>query len=142
MTGIASQTLYTTQQSNETLERLSFDVIWFASPDLMETVSVVQEAVEAVECWVHRWGLQISDDKTKAMLFTLRRPRTVPPIYFQRTEIEYVNTKRFLGMTLDPKLSWGPHITLLHSRCLRDIQLLRILSNRGWGADFVSLRRF
>ena len=42
---------------------------------------------------------------------------------------------KFLGVLFDRKLSFIPHIKYLKARCLKALNLLKVLSHTDWGAD-------
>ena len=42
---------------------------------------------------------------------------------------------KFLGITLDLKLSFIPYIKQLRIKCNQTIQLLRTIAHTDWGAD-------
>ena len=46
-----------------------------------------------------------------------------------------MNKVKFLGLTFDKSLKWGPHITELKAKAGRAANLLRIVTNTKWGAD-------
>ena len=54
--------------------------------------------------------------------------------------VEYVSNFSFLGIVLDRKLTWGPHIARLKERSQKDLRLLSLLAHTKWSADYVSLR--
>lgn len=115
--------------------------LWASGPDLPQLTTTIQEALLALEEWSHSWGLQLSPSKTKAMMFTGKRkvPKTV--LLLHQSQIEFVSSYKFLGLTIDRKLSWAPHITRLKETCQADLRLLSIISYRGFGADYTTLRR-
>ena len=115
---------------------------WTVASNINEAVNRIQGVIEHVIQWSHKWGLDISDDKTKAVVFTKKRPSHIPPLTLNGVDIEYVNEFKFLGIIFDRHLTWTPHISHIQSRCKRDLRLLSILANKRWGADFLSLRRF
>ena len=41
----------------------------------------------------------------------------------------------FLGIIFDRKLSFIPHIKYLKAKCLKALNLLKVLSHTNWGAD-------
>ena len=42
---------------------------------------------------------------------------------------------RFLGLLFDKKLSFIPHIKALKAKCLKALDVLKVLSNTNWGGD-------
>ena len=42
--------------------------------------------------------------------------------------------------SFDSHLTWCLHCVALRERCAKDLRLLRIVSSRGWGAEYVALR--
>ena len=91
--------------------------------------------------WSQKWGLQLSLDKTKALIFTRKRPNNIPKLYLFSTPIKYVKQFKFLGITFDKSLTWKPHIQYLKERCHKDLQLLSIIASHKWGADCTTLRK-
>ena len=51
------------------------------------------------------------------------------------SEIPITWQYKFLGNTLDPKLSFIPHIKQLRIKCNQTIQLLGTIAHTDWGAD-------
>lgn len=58
-----------------------------------------------------------------------------PNLTLFNENLEYKNTTRYLGVILDNKLSWIPHIKGLRATCSSKVNLLKYLANHGWGAD-------
>ena len=44
-------------------------------------------------------------------------------------------TQQFLGLVFDTKLSFLPHIRALKARCMKALDVLKVLSATEWGAD-------
>ena len=49
--------------------------------------------------------------------------------------IPVVEDFKFLGIIFDRKLSFIPHIIYLKAKCLKALNLLKVLSHTNWGAD-------
>ena len=47
--------------------------------------------------------------------------------------------RRISGSIFDNKLSFIPHIKYLKSKCLKALNLLKVLSNTNWGSDSSTL---
>ncbi|GBN69369.1 hypothetical protein AVEN_15745-1 [Araneus ventricosus] len=72
-----------------------------------------------------------------------KKPNTTnhphPEIFLGDTPIPVVSEAKFLGINFDDKLTFKPHILNLKQKCVKTLNLLKILSNTSWGADFQSL---
>jgi hypothetical protein len=65
-----------------------------------------------LERWLREWRIAINVSKSTAMLFAKaawRIPRH-RPVQFLGLPIEWGDTARYLGVTLDSHLTWRPHI--------------------------------
>ena len=115
--------------------------LWTTSASLPEAVSRLQLALDRITEWSHTWGLSVSPTKTNAIIFTLCRPPSPPPLFLSNSPLSYVSHVRFLGLIFDRHLTWHKHISYLHTRCSKDLQLLRAVSHGRYGADYSILRR-
>ena len=61
--------------------------------------------------------------------------RAVDHLTLYGTALQCVQTHKFLGVTIDHKLSWRPHIVQLKKTCYKKLNLLKMLSHKSWGAD-------
>ena len=114
--------------------------LWVTAPTLPQALAHMQEALDAVERWTYKWGLALSPAKTQAIVFTNRRIVS-PRLLLHNLEIPFVTSVKFLGVIFDTRLTWKRHIDYVYSRCLSDLNLLRVLAASRYGADFTSLRR-
>ena len=102
----------------------------------LRTVSeLMQRALSIVERWCEETGLTVNPLKTELVLFTTKRIRTglVLP-HLCGVELALSEEVKFLGVTLDQKLSWKSHV---QAKCRKAIMCLwqcrRIACSR-WGA--------
>ena len=49
--------------------------------------------------------------------------------------IPVVEEAKFLGLLFDKKLRFIPHIKALKAKCLKALDILKVLSNTNWGGD-------
>ncbi len=115
--------------------------IWVSQPTQTEAIRILQGALQTIEEWSQRWGLAISAEKTTAIMFTRSRRTPDQQLQLNGTNLQFVSQVRFLGVIFDQKLTWGPHIAGLASRCQADLRLLQVIAARRWGADATTLRR-
>ena len=62
--------------------------------------------------------------KTKFMIFGKHRLNTRLQIEIDGVAIERVNENKFLGVTIDDRLSWKPHITHVKYKVARSIAVI------------------
>ena len=100
----------------------------------------IQKAIDAVSNWALENGFRFSASKTVAIRFTRRRVKEeVPTLTLNGNILPYENNVKFLGMTLDEKLTWSYHIENLKIKVKRSLNILKVVSGFDWGADKKSL---
>jgi ribonuclease HI len=96
----------------------------------------LQNAVNKALRWGTEAGLTFSPSKTTTMLFTRSRSITLPPsIQLDGEDIPYVTEVSYLGLTLDPKLSWDKHIERKIKAAKHKINKVRSAMGKIWGAS-------
>ena len=58
---------------------------------------------------------------------------------FYGAPIPVVTETKFLGLVFDRKLTFAAHIKYLKDRCLKALNLLRVVAHKDWGADSATL---
>ena len=111
--------------------------IWSSNSNINKGFAQIQKALNRCLAWCTKWGLQISPTKSKTMVFSrkYRVPDPVKLLSINGLNVPIVPTHKYLGMTLDSKLSFGSHIDDIRNRCLRRLNILRCISGQKWGAD-------
>ena len=93
--------------------------VFSRSTSLPAAVRRTQLAVNKAHLWCDRHGFKFSTSKSVVMHFTKIRG-AFPPIDIQLGSftLPFVNETKFLGLLLDRKLSYIPHIKLVRTKCL------------------------
>jgi hypothetical protein len=86
--------------------------------------------------WAKEMGVEFSVEKTVVTLFTNKRSSSLQmpkglQIYGQ--EIPFSKTAKYLGVTLDDKLSWKPHIENKIKKAKRTLMAIRSVVGKSWG---------
>jgi hypothetical protein len=113
--------------------------LWVNCTKLNEGITLMQQAVDKVILWSQTWGLQLAVAKTKAIIFTKKKVKEPAPIKIGQESIEYVNEIKFLGMTLDRRLTWNKYIFLLKERCQGGLRFMSFVAGRRYGSNFKTL---
>ena len=89
-----------------------------------------------IEDWALHNGFKFSKSKTQCVNFCqLRKVHDDPELYLYGSLIPVVEDFKLLGIVFDRKLSFIPHIKYLKAKCLKALNLLKVLSHTNWGAD-------
>ena len=116
--------------------------IFTRSASLPSATRRIQLAVRRADNWATSHGFTFSHQKIIAMHFTRKRGAFPPlDLKLNNYDIPQVSETKFLGMTLDPKLSWLPHLRSLRTACFKSLDILKCLSHSHWGADRTTLLR-
>ena len=119
-------------------------VIYHTTTNPNTSVRQLQLAIRGLENWALRSGLRFSPAKSEVVCFQRsgkRRivPDILPQLYNQ--DIPFKETTKFLGVTLDTRLSWVPHLKTLKADALRSLNILRVVSRVNFGPDKKTLLR-
>jgi len=99
----------------------------------------VQQDFDALQKWCGKWGFNISNEKTVAVLFSQATQRLDIKLHTNRRSIKTEISARFLGVVFDQHLTWSEHIDYVTSKCSKWLNLMRTISGTRWGATTKSL---
>jgi len=100
----------------------------------------LQRCLNGLQSWADENGFQFS--KTKTVCIHFCRQRTLhpdPDLKLYGATVPVVEETKFLGLIFDSKLTFGPHIKYLKDKCVRAMNLLRVVAHTNWGADSETL---
>lgn len=82
-----------------------------------QDIDEVNGALSLIHDWFTKNNLVLNPKKTKCVKFTLPNVRSNKlDIVLNKEKLDYVDDTVFLGITLDAKLQWDPHLSLLAGR--------------------------
>jgi hypothetical protein len=103
---------------------------------------VLHGCLKKIELWTYNNWFQFSKSKTICMhLCKKRTTHPEPSLRLCITELPAVNETKFLGIIFDSKLTFKPHIANQKKKCLKAMNLLRVVAHTDWGADSSTLFR-
>ena len=110
--------------------------ICYRSKNMRTIERHLQQCINRIEDWATNNGFKFSKSKTQCVHFCkLRRVHNDPVLYLYGSPIPVVEHSKFLGVIFDRKLSFIPHIRYVKAKCLKALNLMKVLSNTSWGAD-------
>lgn len=86
--------------------------------------------------WADENGFRLSPQESTCILFTNKIGIVPDPgIELCGTTLAVCAEQKFLGIILDSKLTFIPQIKYLKVKCLKTMNLLKLLSRTTWGSD-------
>jgi hypothetical protein len=75
-------------------------------------VSYLESYLNDLQRWLSEWRIAINISKSSAMIFARAGRRFIQPrpVTLFGEPIQWVETTRYLGTTIDKRLAWSPHI--------------------------------
>ena len=78
--------------------------------NIPESIRFLQRALNKLSDWFARWNIKINARKTEAIAFHKGGNKTETRIKIQNCVIPYSSSVKYLGVTLDSKLTFQKHI--------------------------------
>ena len=114
--------------------------IWCTSLSTPVMERQLQMAVTKLERWATNNGFRFSTVKTRAMHFCRRRGNCHGvPLRLYGVPIPLDRTVRFLGLTMDSRLTYKEHFSLLREKCMKVLNVLKCVSRTTYGSDRATL---
>ncbi|XP_062713028.1 uncharacterized protein LOC134290062 [Aedes albopictus] len=93
-----------------------------------------QNALQVVEGWCRQYGLSVNPSKTSIVLFTEKRNRNgVRTLRLFDSEINVTEQVKYVGVILDSKLSWTPHVEFRIKKACMAFGQCRRTFGTTWG---------
>lgn len=113
-------TLFTSDCPNDSCTELALfadDTVQTATsrnPEL--TINKLQQAIDNLHDWFRKWKIKVNADKCQAVFYS--RSNTAPPdhLYVENLRIPWTNEAKYLGITIDKKLTWTKHVSITNGK--------------------------
>ena len=103
--------------------------MWNASESTPTATVRMQEALNNTSKWARDWGVTINSLKTVATCFSLSNTTVNLKLTINKQQIPQEDTPTYLGVKLDKRLTWRPHIQETERRATRRLSLMK---KTGW----------
>jgi ribonuclease HI len=109
--------------------------IWSAAEHLSTAQSRMQAALNVISKWTSDWGVQINLSKTVVTCFSLSNVQESIKLKIHETELAFEENPTYLGIKLDRRLSWKPHLTAIEQKAVKKLSIMKKLAGTKWGAN-------
>ncbi len=111
------------------------DIVIMVRGRFMETVAdVMNEKLKEVLSWCSREGLNVNPAKTTVLPFTrIRNLTALGRLNMNGVHLEVSRSVKFLGVTLDQKLTWNPHLDNVLHKAKWALLTSRRFIGSNWG---------
>ena len=117
---------------NDIISDIESDILIFADDtslmasgaDPAQTAAQLNRDLAKIEDWALKWKVTFNASKSKDIIFSNKCLNNSPPLIFNETVVERVNTHRHLGLYLTSNLDWNVQV---HEVCLKANRKLSVL---------------
>ena len=96
----------------------------------------LQLCLNKLHGWANTNGFRFSQSKTVCIHFCNKRNiHPDPDLTLNGQPIPIVDKTKFLGIYFDKKLNFKDHIQYLRDKCLKSLNIIKVVSRLDWGAD-------
>lgn len=102
-------------------------------------IKKMENALKSTEKYFNIWKIKVNQDKTQAILFPFNKsPKRIPnlELKFQGSRIDILDEIKYLGVTLDKKLSFKSHINSICEKSMKCSRALFPLLNKRSQLNF------
>jgi len=97
---------------------------------------LMDKALKIIQSWCQAKGLTVNPSKTEAMIFTRKyKPEPIGPLRLWGKELPYTSSVKYLGIHLDPKLSWKFHLEVKRKKFYTSMWACRRAVSKTWGIN-------
>ena len=99
-----------------------------------------QKALNIASNWALNQELQFSSKKTEIVFFANKKKPDFETLRLNGHQLEISKEATLLGVTLDSKLTWKPHITRMARKATVALLQCRQIVSRAWGLNPTNMR--
>ena len=94
-------------------------VIYTSHFNFQEACTRMQRALDLLTQWSTKWRIKINGSKSQFLVFTKRFPHITSHLHIQGKLIPYSTTVKYLGITLDSRLTFRQHIENVRTKAFQ-----------------------
>ena len=108
---------------------------WETDTDIKVLNKLDQSSLNKINAWCNINGFKMSINKSAALLFTKKRKNKQVFLILNNQTIEVKHQFKYLGIIFQENGLNNAHVSYVHDKCLKRINLLRMLKGTNWGVS-------
>lgn len=110
--------------------------IFSRASHLPDCIVSIQSSLDAVSSYLKARGLSVEPSKSDLVIFSRKVFNPAPPsVQINSVPVSGSLQAKFLGITLDFRLTWHPHLSNILSKLKKLINIIKCLRTTWWGAN-------
>ena len=127
---------------SQTLYNYADDLtVWSCEEYVTTAAHWLQKTINKVKDWTAKWALTLNRFKTVATLFSLSNQKEIVRLQPNGEKKEISDKPTFLGVTLDPRLTWKPHLDTVEDKSIRRLSLVKKMAGTNLKDNLKILRQ-
>jgi hypothetical protein len=106
-----------------------------ASGKLKFCKKAMQDNINALNKSLSEFGLNLSEEKSKLMVFSIKHRTDQPNISLNGVAVQYVDAHKYLGVIFDRKLQFKEDIASTKAKAMKSLRVLKMVKNSHYGSD-------
>ena len=103
---------------------------WETDADIKVLNKLAQCSLNKINAWCNINGFKMSINKSAALLFTKKRKNKQVSLILINQTIEVKHQFKYLGIIFQENGLYNAHVSYVHDKCLKRINLLRMLKEQ------------
>jgi len=98
--------------------------MFYSNDSLEQLISVINKELSKFKKWMESNKLSLNFDKSKVMFFGKYQAESQKLVEIDGVHIENVQEIKFLGVTIDNKLSWNAHVRNITTKVSKSLAII------------------
>ena len=101
------------------------DCLLYRTINNADDTIALQKDLDALQHWEQKWQMHFNPDKCEVIRITNKRKIVNANYTIHGQELGFTEKAKYLGVTIDPKLSWNHHINSVKTKANNTLAFLR-----------------
>ncbi|XP_043262527.1 uncharacterized protein LOC122403220 [Colletes gigas] len=105
---------------------------------LSTSQQILQDNLDRLQKYALQTGFKFSKNKTTVTVFSKQRTTQNHQLqlHLGQHQLLITSTPKILGLIFDNKYTWTPFLKKLKEKCVKRLNILKVIASKNWGAEF------